>query len=366
MAVPLLDLKRQYNKIKERIDKAVQEVFDNGYFILGPPVADLEKRVAELCRVDYGVGVASGTDALLLSVIAAGVKPGDEVITSDYSFFASTSVISRAGAVPKFVDIEEDTYNIDPTLIEKTITPKTKAIIPVHLFGQVADMEPIMEIARKYGLVVIEDAAQAISARYKDRPAGSIGDYGCFSFYPSKNLGGVGDGGLVVTKTEENYEMLKMLRLHGWKQKYRPLVVGYNSRLDSLQAAVLLIKLDYLDEWSQGRIANAKKYDAAFAGTAIKTPVVREYSYHIYNQYTIAVENRDELMTALKENKIGHDIYYPVPFHQLECYKYLPYKTGDFPISEKAAANVVSIPIFPELTDEEQEEVISVVKSVSA
>ena len=366
MAVPLLDLKRQYIKIKDRVDKAVQEVFDKGYFILGPPVADLEKRVAELCQVDYGVGVASGTDALLLSLKAAGIKPGDEVITSDYSFFASTSVISRAGAVPKFVDFEEDTYNIDTTLIEKAISPRTKAIIPVHLFGQVADMDPLMKIAHKHNLVVIEDAAQAISARYKDRPAGSIGDYGCFSFYPSKNLGGVGDGGMVVAKTEENYEMLKMLRLHGWKQKYRPLVVGYNSRLDSLQAAVLLVKLDYLDEWSQGRIANAKKYDAAFAGTAIKTPVVREYSYHIYNQYTIAVENRDELMTKLTENKIGHDIYYPVPFHQLECYKDLPYKTGDFPLSEKAAANVVSIPIFPELTAEEQEEVISVVKSVSA
>jgi len=366
MAVPLLDLKRQYEKIKDRIDNAVLDVFDKGWFVLGPPVQLLEKRIAELCRVGYGIGCASGTDALLLSLKAAGVQRGDEVITSDYSFFASTSVISRVGATPVFVDIETDTYNIDPTLIEKAITPKTKAIIPVHLFGQVADMDPIMEYARKHNLAVVEDAAQAISARYKERPAGSLGDYGCFSFYPSKNLGGAGDGGMVVTKTEENAEMVKMLRLHGWKLKYRPEVVGYNSRLDSLQAAVLNIKLDYLDEWSQGRIANAKKYDAAFAGTSITTPAVRDYSYHIYNQYTIAVENRDELLAALKEKKIGHDIYYPVPFHLLECYRELPYKKGDFPISEKAADSVVSIPIFPELTSGEQEEVIDAVKSVSA
>jgi len=366
MAVPLLDLKRQYEKIKDRVDKAVLDVFDKGYFVLGPPVQELEKRIAVLCDVGYGIGCASGTDALLLSLRAAGVEPGDEVITSNYSFFASTSVISRVGARPIFVDIEEDTYNIDPSLIEKAITPRTKALIPVHLFGQVADMDAIMEIAKKHKLAVIEDAAQAISARYKDRTAGSFGDFGCFSFYPSKNLGGAGDGGLVVTKTEENSELLKMYRLHGWKVKYRPEVIGYNSRLDSLQAAVLNVKLDYLDEWSQSRIAHAKIYDAAFAGTAIKAPVVKDYSYHIYNQYTISVENRDELMAVLKEKQIGHDIYYPVPFHLLECYKELPYKKGDFPISESAADNVVSIPIFPELTAEEQEEVIEVIKSVSA
>lgn len=366
MAVPLLDLKRQYVRIKDRIDQAVLDVFDKGYFILGPPVDKLEKRIAELCRVNYGIGVASGTDALLVSLRAAGVGPGDEVITSDYSFFASASVISRAGAVPVFVDIEKDTYNIDPSKIEKAITSRTKAIIPVHLFGQVADMGPIMIIARKHKLVVIEDAAQAIGAEYKGNPAGSIGDYGCFSFYPSKNLGAAGDGGMIVTKTEANRDMAKMYRLHGWKVKYRPEVIGYNSRLDSLQAAVLDVKLDYLREWSEARIANAKKYDAAFAGTAIKIPVVKDFSYHIYNQYTIAVENRDDLLKVLTEKQIGHDIYYPVPFHLLACYKDLPYKKGDFPISEWAADNVVSIPIYPELTAKEQEEVIEVVKSASA
>ncbi|PKK84040.1 MAG: transcriptional regulator [candidate division Zixibacteria bacterium HGW-Zixibacteria-1] len=366
MAVPLLDLKRQYIKIKDRIDQAVLDVFDKGYFILGPPVDKLEKRIAELCRVKYGIGVASGTDALLVSLRAAGVGPGDEVITSDYSFFASASVISRAGAVPVFVDVEKDTYNIDPSKIEKAITCRTKAIIPVHLFGQVADMDPIMKIARKHKLVVIEDAAQAIGAEYKGNPAGSIGDFGCFSFYPSKNLGAAGDGGMIVTKTEANRDMAKMYRLHGWKVKYRPEVIGYNSRLDSLQAAVLDVKLDYLREWSEARIANAKKYDAAFAGTTIKIPVVRDFSYHIYNQYTIAVENREDLLKALTEKQIGHDIYYPVPFHLLACYKDLPYKKGDFPISEWAADHVVSIPIYPELTAKEQEEVIEVVKSASA
>ena len=366
MAVPLLDLKRQYIKIKDRIDQAVLEVFDKGYFILGPPVTRLEKRIAEFCQVKYGIGVASGTDALLISLRAAGIGPGDEIITSDYSFFASTSVISRAGAVPVFVDIEKDTYNIDPMKLEKAITPRTKAIIPVHLFGQVADMDPIMKVAKKHNLVVIEDAAQAIGAEYKGRRAGSIGDFGCFSFYPSKNLGGAGDGGMIVTKTEANRDMSLMYRLHGWKVKYCPEVVGYNSRLDSLQAAVLDIKLDYLQEWSEERIANAKKYDAAFKGTSITIPAVKDYSYHIYNQYTIAVENRDELMAALKEKQIGHDIYYPMPFHLLPCYKDLPYKKGDFPISEWAADSVISIPIYPELTAAEQEEVIEVVKSVSA
>lgn len=366
MAVPLLDLKRQYATIKERLDDAVLKVFQHGKFILGPEVAELEAKVAVLSNVKYGVGVASGTDALLLSLRTAGVKPGDEVITSDYSFFASTSVISRASATPVFVDIEEDTYNIDAAKIEEKITPGTRAIMPVHLFGQVADMDPIVEMARKNDLIVIEDAAQAISARYNGRMAGSIGDFGCFSFFPSKNLGCAGDGGMVVTNSEESLATLRMLRVHGWKKKYHPEVVGYNSRLATVQAAVLLVKIDFLHEWSEARRAHAVKYDAAFAGTAIRTPVAKDYAYHIYNQYTIAVENRDELMTILKEKQIGHDVYYPVPFHLLECYRDMSYREGDFPVSEKASRSVVSIPIFPEMTDEEQEEVIEVVKSISA
>jgi dTDP-4-amino-4,6-dideoxygalactose transaminase len=366
MAVPLLDLKRQYAKIKDRIDKSVGNVFNHGMFILGPEVSELEKKVAVYCGTRFGVGVASGTDALLLSLEAAGVKAGDEVITSDFSFFASTSVISRVGAVPVFIDIEEDTYNIDPTKIEAVVTEKTKAIIPVHLFGQMADMKPIMEIAEKYNLTVIEDAAQAIGSRYNEQPAGSFGHFGCFSFFPSKNLGAAGDGGMVVTSDENLEAALRIWRVHGWKKKYRPEVIGYNSRLASLQAAVLLVKIDFLNDWHEARRTNARVYDDAFSGTKIRTPIVRPYAYHIYNQYTIAVENRDELINVLKEKQIGHDVYYPLPFHLLDCYKENGYKKGDYPFSEKAAKSVVSIPIFPEMTDEEQAEVIEVVKSVSA
>lgn len=366
MAVPLLDMKRQYDTIKADIDKAVSKVLNHGLYILGPEVKELEKKIAQLCRVEYGIGVACGTDALLLSLDAAGIKPGDEVITSDYSFFASAGVISRLGARPLFVDIEKETYNIDPDKIESAITKKTRAIIPIHLFGQMADMDPIMAIARKHSLVVIEDAAQAIGAAYKNKPAGNLGDFGCLSFYPTKNLGAAGDGGMVVTNCKEFAEKLLMLRMHGWKHKYFPEIIGYNSRLDTLQAAVLLVKLEYLKGWSEKRREHAAIYDKAFSGTAIITPSVREYAYHIYNQYTIAVENRDELMSVLKEKNIGHDIYYPAPFHMLECYRHLNYNKGEFPVSEWAAGSVVSIPIYPDLTPDEQAEVIEVVKSVSA
>lgn len=365
MAVPLLDLSRQYRSIKEKLDQAVLRVFEHNQFILGPEVTELENRLAIFCDCKYAIGVASGTDALLLALRAAGVGPGDEVITSDFSFFASAGVISRLGAVPVFVDIEEDTYNIDPRAIEKVITSRTKAMMPVHLFGQTADMDPIMQIARKHNLQVIEDAAQAIGARYKNRQAGSIGHYGCFSFFPTKNLGGAGDGGLVTLSDDDRADFVRILRFHGAKPKYYHRVIGYNSRLDTLQAAVLLVKLDYLPRWTEGRRKNAALYDRAFQGTAIKTPVAKDYAYHIYNQYTIAVENRDELMRVLKEKKIGHEIYYPVPFHLQDCFKDLGYKRDEFPLTSKASASVVSLPIFPELTAEEQEEVIAVVKSIS-
>lgn len=366
MSVKLLDLNRQHEKIKERLDTAVQKVFEHGLFILGPEVKELEQKVAVYTGSKYGIGVASGTDALLIALRATGIKPGDEVITSNYSFFASASVISRIGARPVFVDIDKETYNIDTAKIEAAISPKTKAIIPVHLFGQVADMDEIMDIAKKNNLTVIEDAAQAIGAKYKEKKAGSIGDFGCFSFYPSKNLGGVGDGGMITTGDDRFDEDSRMFRLHGWKKKYRPIEIGYNSRLDTLQAAILLVKLDYLDEWHVGRQNHARRYDEAFAGTRIITPTAKDHNFHIYNQYTIAVENRDDLLQVLKEKEIGHDIYYPVPFHLLECYKDLDYKKGDFPVSEWASDNVVSIPVYPEMTDEEQDEVIEVVKSVSA
>ncbi|MCP4706897.1 MAG: DegT/DnrJ/EryC1/StrS family aminotransferase [candidate division Zixibacteria bacterium] len=366
MAVPLLDMKRQYDTIKDQVDSAVAKVLNHGWFILGPEVKELEKKIAGMCGVSSGVGVACGTDALLLSLDAAGVGPGDEVIVPDYSFFASAGVVSRLGARPVFVDIEADTYNIDPTKIKDAITSKTKAIMPVHLFGQIADMDPIMAIAKEHNLAVVEDAAQAIGSTYKNQQAGSIGDFGCFSFYPTKNLGAVGDAGMIVTNNADYTEKLLMLRMHGWKKKYFPEIIGYNSRLDSIQAAVLLVKLDYLKAWTEKRQEHADVYNKAFANTAIVTPAVKDYSYHIYNQYTIAVGNRDELMATLIDKKIGHDIYYPAPFHKLECYRELEYKDGDLPISEKAAESVVSIPIYPELTQAEQDEVIKAVKSVSA
>jgi dTDP-4-amino-4,6-dideoxygalactose transaminase len=366
MAIPLLDLKRQYDKLKSEFDQAILNVMNHGWFILGPEVKQLEEEIAKLCTAEYGIGVASGTDALLLSLDAAGIGPGDEVITSDYSFFASAGVISRLGATPVFIDIESDTYNIDTNGIKAAITSKTKAIMPVHLFGQVADMGPIIEIAREHNLVVVEDAAQAIGAEYKGRRAGSLGELGCFSFYPTKNLGAAGDGGMVVTSDESFAEKVKMLRLHGWKKKYHPEIIGYNSRLDTMQAAILLVKLKYLSGATEKRCEHAARYDKAFDGTGIKAPAVREYAYHIYNQYTISVGNRVELMTVLKEKEIGHEVYYPLPFHLLECYREMGYKKGDFPVSEKASESAVSIPIYPELTQAEQKEIIEAVKSVSA
>ena len=363
MAVPLLDIHRQYIKLKPEMDRAVLEVLEHGRFILGPEVARFEKKVAELCGVKYGIGVASGTDALLIALRGAGVEPGDEVITSDFSFFASAGVISRLGARPVFVDIEPDTYNIDPNLIEAAITPKTKAIIPVHLFGQVADMDPIMEIARRHDLRVVEDAAQAIGAEYKNRPSGSIGDFGCFSFYPSKNLGGGGDGGIVVTDDDASDKFCRSLRVHGENPKYFYHTIGYNSRLHTMQAAMLLVKLPHLRQWSEKRIEHAAIYYRAFADVSdIVVPTVKDYAtFHIYNQYTLASPRREQVLNALKDKEIGHCIYYPLPFHRQECFADLGYRPDDFPVSNRAADEVFSIPVYPEMSPEEQQEVIDTV-----
>jgi dTDP-4-amino-4,6-dideoxygalactose transaminase len=364
MAVPLLDLRRQYAALQKEMDHAVLDVIRRGAFVLGAEVTQLEKDIASLCRVKHGIGVASGTDALLIALRAVGVEPGDEVITTNFSFFASAGVIARLGAKPVFIDIEPDTYNLDVALIERAITKRTKAIIPVHLFGQMADMDPIMAIAKKHGLKVIEDAAQTIGAEYKGRPAGSIGDLGCFSFYPSKNLGAGGDGGMIVTNSDELHESCRMLRCHGEKPKYYHHIVGYNSRLDTLQAAMLLVKLPHLRAWSEKRVEHARIYDAAFAGIAdVITPVVKDYAtFHIYNQYTIASPRRDEIVAALQKAEVGHCIYYPVPFHLQGCFKYLGHREGEFPVSNQCAAQVVSIPIYPEMTPSEQEEVIRVIR----
>lgn len=363
MPVPLLDLSRQYAYLKPELDRAVVDVLTHGGFILGPEVRRVEEEIAQLCQVAYGCGVASGTDALLLALRACGVEPGDEVITTDFSFFATAGVIVRLGAKPVFVDIEPDTYNIDPNLIEVAITPKTKAIVPVHLFGQVADMDPIMEVAERHGIKVVEDAAQAIGADYKGRRAGSIGDIGCFSFYPTKNLGAGGDGGMMVTGDDEVIELLRILRFHGAKEKYYHQIVGYNSRLASIQAAVLLVKLPYLRRWSEKRIEHARAYNEAFkAIPAITTPVVKDYStFHIFNQYTIAVEDRDGLADQLRMAGIGFQIYYPVPFHEQECFAYLGCSAASFPNSTRLARQVLSLPIYPELTESERAEVIEVV-----
>ena len=368
MGVPLLDLSRQYAYLKPEMNRAVLEVIESNAFILGPTVKELEKNIAALSNTAHAVGVASGTDALLIALRACGVGPGDEVITTDFSFFASAGVISRLGARPVFVDIEPDTYNMDPNLIEAAVTPKTKVIMPVHLFGQLADMDPIMEIARKHGLRVVEDAAQAIGAEYKGRRAGSIGDFGCFSFYPSKNLGAGGDGGMIVTNSEEGAARCRMLRVHGENPKYFYHLIGYNSRLDSLQAAILLVKLPYLEDWSKKRVAHADVYDEALAGLkSVTLPVRKDYStFHIYNQYTIASPEREKLLTAFKANNIGHCIYYPLPFHKQKCFEDLGYAAGDFPVSSRAAEEVVSIPIYPELTPEEQAEVVEVIKGAVA
>lgn len=364
MRVPFLDLKREYGSIKVEIDKAINEVLKNTQFILGSEVKVLEEEIASYCQTKYAIGVASGTDALLLSLRALGVEPGDEVITSTFSFFSSAGVIANLKAIPVFVDIDPLTYNIDPQQIDKKITKKTKAIMPVHLFGQCADMDPLLELAKKYNLSVVEDAAQAIGAKYNSRKAGSMGDTGCFSFYPTKNLGAAGDGGMVVTDNQDLAEKIRLLRVHGQKSKYSHSIVGYNSRLDTLQAAILRVKLKYLDSWHEKRRENAAYYDKAFKDMDILTPKVESFNYHIYNQYTIAVKNRDKLKEHLTQNQIGFDTYYPVPLHLQKCFEELGYKEGDLPDSERRAREVISLPIYTGLTKEEHDYVIKSIKDV--
>ncbi|MBD3328369.1 transcriptional regulator [Candidatus Peregrinibacteria bacterium] len=369
MKVPLLDLKAQYAAIQDEIAPAVESVLESQYFINGPEVKELEKLVAEYSQSAHAIGVSSGTDALLVSLMALGIgedlpacRAGDacpgcpEVITTPFTFFATAGSIWRVGARPVFVDIEPDTFNIDPAKIEAAVTERTTAIMPVHLFGQVAEMDPIMEIAGKHDLSVIEDAAQAIGAKYKGRPAGSIGTTGCFSFFPSKNLGGFGDGGMVTTQDDALARRLTMCRGHGGRDKYHNEFVGGNFRLDTLQAAVLIVKLGHLDEWSAARRANAAKYDQLLADCPdVTTPVVRDYNESIYNQYVIRVPRRDELQAHLKEQGVGSNVYYPVSLHQQECFAALGYKGGEFPESEKATQEVLALPVYPELSDEQIE-----------
>jgi len=369
MDVPFLDLKAQYKRIKKEIDQAIAEVVSDQHFILGPKVEALEEAVAAYSSTRHGIGVASGSDALTLSLLALGVGLDDEVITTPFTFFATAGSISHVGAKPVFADIDPQTYNLDPSKIEERITAKTKAIIPVHLFGQCADMDPVREIARDRRLWIIEDAAQAIGADYirnsvPAQRAGSIGDVGCFSFYPSKNLGGFGDGGMVTTNDDELARRLKLLRVHGASAKYSYQMIGVNSRLDTLQAAVLLVKFRHLEEWTEKRRENAVYYDNLFGEISYQTlgieiPSVQYDNRHIYNQYVIRVSKRDELREFLTREGIGTDVYYPLPLHLQECYRDLGYAKGDFPHAEEAAQETLALPIYPELTKEQQEYVVA-------
>jgi len=362
MNVPMLDLFAQYKPLDKQILNAIHEVYVSKKFINGPQLLELEKKIADYCNCKYSVGVSSGTDALIISLMAFDIGEGDEVITSPFTFFATAGSIFRVGAKPVFIDINPKTYNIDPDLIEEKITENTKAIIPVHIFGQCAEMDKINEIAKKHGLFVIEDAAQAIGSEYKGKRAGSLGDIGCFSFYPSKNLGACGDGGIVTTNNLEIAEMLRIFRQHGSVSAYKHKYVGGNFRLDTIQAAVLLEKFPYLEEWHKGRQKNADYYNQHLKDVVV-TPYVESYNKMIYNQYTISTPHRDELQEKLNEANIGNAIYYPVPLHLQECFAYLGYKAGDLPESEKAAQEVISIPIYPELTFEQKDYIIQIIKN---
>ena len=364
--MPLLDLVAQYDGIKDEVLRAMMSVVERQGFIMGPEVAQLEAEVARLSSARHAIGCASGTDALLLPLRALDLKPGDEVITTPFTFFATAGAIHNAGGTPVFVDIDPSTFNIAPQAIEAAITPRTKGIVVVHLFGQMAAMESVLPLAERHGLALIEDAAQAIGARRKVggrwRMAGELGTVGTFSFFPSKNLGGFGDGGMMVTQDDGLAERLRRLRLHGGSRQYHHDEVGYNSRLDTLQAAVLLAKLPHLAEWSRARGERARRYSEAFAGHAdVCPPAVDPANQHIFHQYTIRVPRRNELQAHLKAQGIGNAIYYPLALHLQPCFAHLGYQRGQLPVTESAMDSVISLPIYPELTPEQQDTVIEAV-----
>ena len=379
MEVPLLDLKRRYNLIKEEIDKSIEGVLNSQHFILGEEVTKLETAIAKYCGTKHAVAVASGTDALLLSLRSLDIGKGDFVITTPFTFFATAGAIHNVGAIPLFVDINPDTFNINPERVKVLLEGKTfhtkrleidlsriKVIIPVHLYGQMADMDSLIGIADQYDLEIIEDACQAIGAEYKGKKVGSLGISGCFSFFPTKNLGGYGDGGIITTNRDEIASELRKLRVHGSEKDYHHLSVGYNSRLDTIQAAILLAELPYLDDWNKKREKNAQIYFGLLKDIeGIECPYIATERKHIFHQYTIRVNNnkRDKLVNFLTKKGVGTKIYYPLPLHLQDCFNYLGYKKEDFPHSEKAAEEVLSLPIFPELTDEEIEYTCTSIKS---
>ncbi len=362
MNIPLLDIKEQNQTLRPQIEEAIGRVLDTNAFILGGEVAALEIELAEYCGTLHAIGCASGSDALLLAMMAVGVGPGDEVITTPYSFFATVSAITRLGARPVFVDIEPDTYNLDVRQVAEKITSRTKAVQPVHLYGQCSDMDALNKVCSAAGVPIIEDAAQAIGSEDKGRRAGSMGAVGCFSFYPSKNLGGMGDGGFMTTNNGELAEMLTALRVHGSMERYHHKWVGLNSRLDGFQAAVLRVKLPHLDSWSDARKSNADRYRSLFGefgmGGKITLPAERDDCRHIYNQFVLRFPDRDGLRSHLTENGVGTDIYYPIPLHLQECFKFLGYAEGDLPESERASRETLALPIYPELTADQQRYVV--------
>lgn len=362
MNVPLIDLKRQFSTIKTEIKAAIDDVLESQCFILGPKVEEFEQKMTVYSNSVGAVGVSSGTDALLLSLMALGIGPGDEVLTSAFTFGATVGTIQRLGAVPVFADIDPETYNINVDLIEEKISGKTKVIMPVHIYGQCADMDPLITIAGKHNLKVIEDAAQAAGAEYKGRRAGSLADLGCYSFFPSKNLGAYGDAGMVTCSSAELVEKVKTLRVHGSKKKYYHIELGINGRLDAIQAAVLTVKLGYLDKWCSARKVHAAYYDKQLKDLPLSVPVISDFNSHIFHQYVIRVKDRDSLFDYLNKNNVGCGLYYPLPMHLQESLSSLGFKKGDLPETESAANETLALPMFPELTETEQDYVVEIIR----
>ncbi|HEY9855449.1 MAG TPA: DegT/DnrJ/EryC1/StrS family aminotransferase [Stenomitos sp.] len=360
--IPFVDLKQQYQGIKAEIHAAIDQVLEKGQYVLGDAVAAFEQEFARYSGATHGIAVNSGTSALHLALLAAGVGPGDEVISVPCTFVATTAAICYTGARPVFVDVDPQTYTMDPTLVEAAITPRTKAILPVHLYGQPADMDPIMEIARKHGLVVIEDAAQAHGAEYKGRRVGSIGDLGCFSFYPGKNLGAYGEGGLVSTNNDAFARTVRMLRDWGAERKYHHELKGYNYRMEGIQGAILGVKLRYLEQWTEARRAHAARYDALLAGAGVVTPVARPDVRHVYHVYAVRHPHREALQQELGRREVQTGIHYPIPVHLQPAYADLGYREGDFPVTERVAKEVLSLPMFPELTEGQIQAVVTAVR----
>jgi UDP-2-acetamido-2-deoxy-ribo-hexuluronate aminotransferase len=354
MNIPFIDLQAQYQKYKSEIDSAIHDVLDNSQYIMGPKVKEFEENLANYSGAKHAIGCASGTDALLLALMAIGIKAGDEIITTPFTFIASSEVISLLGAIPVFVDIEADTYNINADLIEEKITNKTKAIMPVSLYGQIADMDKINAIGKKHGLIVIEDAAQSFGATYKGKKSCNLSDFGCTSFFPSKPLGCYGDGGALFTNDDTLAEKARIILAHGSKVRYEHTVIGINGRLDAIQAAILNVKLKYFGEEVQKRNAIGQSYIDLLSDKGIKTPIIKEGRTSVYAQFTLQVDNRQEYIDKLKDNGIPTAIHYPKPLHLQECYAFLNYSLGDFPISEKAANEVFSLPMSPFLSEEHQ------------